>query len=289
MRILHKFNWKLKDINVDRVAEQGFDAIQINPLQPLKSNDNEWWLSYQMLDFTIGNRFGSKEDLIELCSNAKQKGVVVILDVVLNHVAGLDTGEVYPHEKVSERLRNNPYFFKSFDRIYNWNDRKEVITKSMGVPGLSLKNKDLQKIIFDFMEEAIECGVGGFRLDAAKNIELPSEGSDFWTEFNRRFEHRGLFNYAEIIFSDKKLMSEYSKYVRVLTEGYLPEEDRLITFVESHDTYLEFLSTREMSQEMLLDEYSVITERFNHTLFYARPFDNLWENDSVKRSNLKNK
>lgn len=39
MRILHLFNWRLKDIvnQLDTIKMQGFDAIQINPLQPLKN------------------------------------------------------------------------------------------------------------------------------------------------------------------------------------------------------------------------------------------------------------
>lgn len=289
MRILHTFNWRLQDIDVDMAAEQGFQAIQINPLQPLKSNDHTWWLSYQMLDFTIGNKFGSREDLIDLCKKAKDKGLIIILDIVINHVAGKDTGEIIPHEKVAHRLTDNPHFFKSFDRIYNWEDRQEVISKSIGLPGLNLRNWELQDIIFDFMEDAIACGVGGFRIDAAKNIELPREGSDFWTRINERFDGRGLFNYAEIIFSEESLMLEYSKYIRVLTEGYIRDEDRLVTFVESHDTYLEFLSTRGMSEDMLLTEYDVICNRFKHTLFYARPFHNLWKDRRVKESNLKNR
>lgn len=289
MRIIHLFNWNLKDINLGKIAEQGFNAIQINPIQPLKSNDNEWWLSYQPIDYRIGNKFGTRAELVELCKTAKKLNIVVIADIVINHVAGKDTGEILPHEKVAEKIRFNTEYFKSFENINNWNDRNDVITKSMGLPGLKLKNRSLQNIIFEFMEDLIDAGVGGFRIDAAKNIELPDEGSDFWSNFRYRFEGKGLFNYAEIIFESKELLNKYSKFVRVLTEGYIDDEDRLVTFVESHDTYLEFLSTRAMSDDMLLGEYDAITSRFKHTLFYARPYNNLWEDSRVKNSNLKNK
>ena len=38
MRIIHFFNWRLNDIvpNLETVKKQGFDAIQLNPIQPLR-------------------------------------------------------------------------------------------------------------------------------------------------------------------------------------------------------------------------------------------------------------
>ena len=37
-RILHLFQWKLKDIenNLEVISNQGFNMIQISPIQPLK-------------------------------------------------------------------------------------------------------------------------------------------------------------------------------------------------------------------------------------------------------------
>ena len=70
MRILHLLNWRLKDVLkvLDKVKEQGFQAIQINPLQPLKEDGfDNWWLSYQPCGFSIGNQYGSKDDLKYSC------------------------------------------------------------------------------------------------------------------------------------------------------------------------------------------------------------------------------
>ena len=45
-RILHMFNWNLKDIynEVENVREQGFTTILVSPLQPLKQELTDWWL-----------------------------------------------------------------------------------------------------------------------------------------------------------------------------------------------------------------------------------------------------
>ena len=43
-RILHLFQWKLKDIenNLEIINNQGFNMIQISPIQPLKEYTYVW-------------------------------------------------------------------------------------------------------------------------------------------------------------------------------------------------------------------------------------------------------
>ena len=64
MKVIHLLNWKLETIEkeLENIKKQGFDAIQINPMQPFKmEKEFRWWSSYQPLGFRIGNMFGSKE------------------------------------------------------------------------------------------------------------------------------------------------------------------------------------------------------------------------------------
>lgn len=288
MRILHLFQWKLNDIidNLNKIKEQNFDAIQITPMQKNKFNDNiPWWGYYQPVDFKIGNQLGTKADLIDLCKKANELGIIVIADVVLNHVAGDDCGNIIPHEMVNEKLVNKKEFWKSFKPIIDWNNREEVITKSIGLPTLNLRNEELQNIVINFLNEYIDCGIKGFRFDASKNIELPNEGSDFWIRVMDSISHKTIMNYAEIIYTEKSLMDEYSKYINVLSEGSLTEEDKLITFCDSHDLFLEFGVTKEMTDSIIRNEYKNIVNRFENTLFYARPYNDLWKSEDIKEIN----
>jgi len=45
MRIVQCFNWRLIDIipNLRLIKEQEFDAVQINPIQPLKEDGLKEW------------------------------------------------------------------------------------------------------------------------------------------------------------------------------------------------------------------------------------------------------
>jgi len=150
MRILHLLNWKLDDVyNVlDIVREQGFQAIQINPLQPLKEEGfDNWWLSYQPCGFRIGNQYGSKDDLKKLTIAAHERGIAIYADVICTHVAGVNDGRLVPHEKVDRILVDNPYFYREQKYISNWESRYEIVNYCAGLPSFDLGNWDLQNII----------------------------------------------------------------------------------------------------------------------------------------------
>ena len=288
MRILHTLNWPLHDVisEIDDIANQGFDAIQINPIQPLKQDGYDfWWLSYQPCGFQIGNQYGSKEELIDLCYEANYHGIKIIADVVCNHMAGKNDGSLYPNEKVDPMLKNNPYVWKEFKNISNWEDRNQTINYCIGLPGLQPQNYDVQNKIIDFLNELIKCGVGGFRFDAAKNIALPKEGCDFWIRVLDNLDHHDLFNYGEIIFASESLLYEYSKYMNVITNSPFSSKEHLIAFVENHDSYLHFGYTKSLSTNQINNYYQGLVNEFPNTIYYARPYCDAWKSDIIKISN----
>lgn len=283
MKILHLFNYRLNDINTTKVKEQGFNAIQIGPLQYCKEGE-EWWKLYQPYDFSIGNRLGNKEDLINLCNRAKEEGIKIIADVVINHVAGKDNGEIRPHEKVNERLLGEN-FLKDSNCIDDWENRWQVTHRSIGVPTLNTYNYDVQLLAIDFLNELIDCGVNGFRFDSAKNIALPEEDCSFWINVLDGLKEKNLFNYAEVINASTELIEGYQKYINVLTNGYSWDREKLVVFSFSHDTDLEFGYTKNMSDSMCIEEHRVLAELFPHTIFYARSYNMCWESEEIRKIN----
>lgn len=294
MRILHMFQWQLKDVidSLYEVKEQGFEAIQISPVQPCKEG-NEWWTVYQPKSFNIGNKYGSKEELIKLCIKANELNIKIIADVICNHVANAGGGmnRFNPHPEVAADIVSNSYFWKEKRDISNWNDRREVINYCMGLPGLETSNYDLQDKIIYFLNELIDCGIGGFRFDAAKNIALPSEGCDFWIRVLNGLKKKDLFNYAEVIFTPKEIIDEYCKYINVLTDSFGSDKNKLVTFCENHDSYLNDGPTgytKRMSDEMVVNEYRIVVNNYPNTLFYCRPFNDAWKSKEIKNINTRN-
>lgn len=194
--ILQAFNWTVGTItaNLDNIKNAGYNAIQVSPLQVRKDVNiggawlNEWWKLYQpqslsLTDYPDCSYMGKRDDLRTLCASAKAKGIDVILDVVLNHLAGSN------YETFDDQVQ---YFDdgiianKDLKHTYGsaGSSQESIVKGAIGdFPDLMTEDIRVQNLALSFLEDAMDCGISGFRFDAAKHIETPSDGSygsSFW-------------------------------------------------------------------------------------------------------------
>lgn len=282
MKILHLFQWRINDIipELKTIKEQGFDAIQISPIQGTKDSRIEWWKLYQPINLKIGNeQIGSKKDLINLIQEARKFNLKIIVDIVLRHVAGDESYPLKPHRNVDPELLQ--YLAEPIDAVNVDGDRWQCTRRCTGMPMLNYDNPELQKLYKRFLDELIFIGVDGFRLDQLKHYALPEEGSnimDIFTQYNM---------YGEAINCTKELLDKYSKYMKVLTEGRPSDITKLVAKFESHDDYLDTGLTKRMNDGMRLTEWDILV---NHLpgcdcLYYARPFETLWKSEDMRKIN----
>ena len=275
------FQWGLGSIipMIPTVKEQGFDAIQISPVQGTKDSGMEWWKLYQPTNFKIGNtQIGTREQLKELCAVANQYGIKIIVDVVLRHVAGDPQSPLAPHKDVDPDLL--PYLCKEQIPCNNYEDRWQCTHRCTGMPMFDYNNPNYRVKVTDFLNELLDCGVWGFRLDQLKHYALPQEGSDFLTYLQP-------YNfYGECFFCDQWVLDAYSKYMKVLTDGRPSNISRLVAKFETHDDFLEFKATNRMTDHMRLVEWDVLVNHCGYdSLYYARPFEDLWMSREMKEIN----
>lgn len=284
MKIIHLLNWKMDTIEkeLENIKRQGFDAIQINPVQPFKEEESfKWYSSYQPLGFRIGNMFGDKEDLKRLCALAKEKGIDIIVDVVLNHTANKSNSEpLLPHETVDQELRNEKSFWKPRIQMHDGDNRWEATNYCIGLPGLDLSNEDLQEIIFAYLKELKECGVKGIRFDAAKHFGLPKDGVNFLKKVRRFMLLNNMYGYGEFLGGDKEWRDEFAELLMISApcDTTIENVNRLITFFESHDTYLnvpdtnpDLICTRYLDDDALIYTYRKIRSLYKNSVVYVRP------------------
>lgn len=295
--ILHCFQWNLVDIirELQTIKNCGYNAIQISPINLIKEGP-EWWTYYQPLAFRIGNKSGTRKDLIRLCKEAKALGIEIIVDVVLRHTANIDgeEGANLPAESVDNVLKNNPYVWTNSKNITDYDDRYQVVHGSFNLPMLNYYNHDLQDIFIEFLQDLKTCGVNGFRVDMGKHFALPEEGCDFWPRVFGPF--RDMFNYAECLGSSTELLDKYTSFINVITDGGNPSDmTKLVAFVMSHDTELnEGGETIRMNDELIIKEWQFLLENYSsHVLFYCRRKEDspnsdpdLWKSDSIREINL---
>lgn len=286
MKILHLFQWRINDIipELKTIKNQGFDAIQISPIQGTKDSGMEWWKLYQPINLKIGNeQIGSKKDLINLIQEARKYNIRIIVDIVLRHVAGDESYPLKPHRNVDPELLQ--YLAEPIDGVNVDNDRWQCTRRCTGMPMLNYDNPELQKLYRRFLDELVFIGVDGFRLDQLKHYALPEEGGkviELFSKYNM---------YGEAINCSKELLNKYSKYMKVLTEGRPSDITKLVAKFETHDDYLGegpgLGLTKRMTDQMRLTEWNILV---NHLpgcdcLYYTRPFETLWKSEEMRKIN----
>lgn len=297
--IFQAFNWQISAVrdNLENIANQNFSAIQLSPLQQHKEPDNPtWYLAYQPTNFKVGNRLGNRDELKALCEEAKKYDIIIVVDVVLNHMGndGRNELELIPSREIDSYILNNKEFWHKPFRINNFDNRFECSQGSIGLPDLNTSNHKLQDIMIEYLNDLISLGVEGLRFDACRHIEMEDEGkfsSDFWNRVLRSLHNReNLFLYGEVIYSETELIDKYGRYFNVgVNNGKGSDKKKLVQWVLSHDDVLTFGVSNDKNWNVIMDEWEWLlsSNKESHMLWY--PSEETWRTDRFREINFKNR
>lgn len=289
--IFHAFCWKYKDItaNLSSIAESSFKSIQISPVQQPKNGGATWWSYYQPLSFSIADNsaLGTKAELKELCDEAEKYHISIIADIVFNHLANIDDDhlesdgtptvspdvEAYEPEIYAKRNASGEEATFHHNKSASGSGAVTQYYAWGNLPDLNTANPLVQSRSLSLLKECIDVGIDGFRLDAAKHIETPTDpqyASDFFPNvisaakeyYKSKNPNQDLYVYGEILddpdggrtiddylpyidVTDNKVKSSYvsasvRKDASVLpTTSYSKKCDssRIVYWAESHDDY----------------------------------------------------
>ena len=293
--ILHLFCWSSPQIRtaIPSIAEAGFTAIQISPVQGNAHSGAEWFYAYMPYDFAIKGTgaVNNADALKKVCEQAHKYGVKVIVDVVANHINGATV--------------NRDAWWNTNDRLrpttskVNYASRTSITQHRMGdYPDVNSESAEVQERAKDFVQALKDCGVDGIRWDAAKHIALPSENCDFWKAVT---SVPGLYHYGEILDSPggsnaNGLMKEYTDYMSVtdntysrivlnaVKNGTVPTthaswasstiaDSKVVYWGESHDTYAnDGGETKNVTQERIDRAWAIVACRAGaSSLYLSRP------------------
>ena len=312
--ILHCFDWSMTNIknSLNDIKNAGFDAVQISPMQPQKDPysgnwKNQWWKLYQPLGFKVAtggeNILGTKSDLIELCTAAEGKGIDVIVDVVANHLASSSKNLYSAVQDYEPVIYNNNLIHTTGKSIDD-----DVIWGNMGdLCDLKTEDSRVQERVYSLLKEYIDCGIDGFRFDAAKHIETEFDNntykSDFWKNtldaaktYAKNTYNKELFSYGEILgtvgsgrnynfytcrmsITDSDQSSDALKAARgnpsFIKDTYNTNEkaSNLVIWSESHDTYSnDWGESKDDNLSTIQKGYVMQASRKESSvLYFARP------------------
>lgn len=277
--------------------------------------NGKWYYHYQPTDFKIGNyQLGTRDEFKAMCDEAEKYGIKVIVDIIANHT----TPE---YDAVSEDLikagggsLETLYHQGNKSDITDYGSRIQCTTYKMGgLPDINTERTSFQDYFLEFVNDCIACGADGFRYDTAKHIGLPDDPKEddgfennFWervtTEIDKADE---MFIYGEVLQGTNDRIADYidaigrttastygSKIRSALTGNNVDtsiisdyrvgiESPNVVTWVESHDNYINDGTWFELTNEQVILGWAIITARENGTpLFFSRPYncsiDNEW-------------
>ena len=129
---------------------------------------------------------------------AHDKGIWVMLDVVANHVAYIDTnyGLVSPFNQESH--------YHSKCQINNWNDQNEVeYCRLSNLPDLNQDNQYVRDTLKTWVKDTVQkFAFDGIRIDTVPHVKKP-----FWQEYAKS---AGIFQIGEVLNGDIGLVSSYT-------------------------------------------------------------------------------
>jgi maltose alpha-D-glucosyltransferase/alpha-amylase len=176
---------------LDYLHGLGVTAIWLMPFQSSPGRDDGYDISNY---YDVNHAYGTLGDFVELAHAAKQRGIRVIIDLVINH-----TSDQHPWFQAARRDPHSRY--RSW---YVWSDKKpRDADKGMVFPGvqkstwsydqeakawyfhrfykfqpdLDTSNPEVQAEILKIMGFWIQQGVSGFRMDAVPFV-IASKGPD---------------------------------------------------------------------------------------------------------------
>ena len=165
---------------LDYLKELGIDVIWLSPCYKSPNDDN----GYDISDYrAIMDEFGTMEDFQKLLHGIHERGMRLLMDLVVNH-----TSDEHPWFQKSRESKDNPY-----RDYYIWRDPKDgkepnnwtsffsgpawqydektdqyyLHLFSKKQPDLNWENETVRKEVYDMMKFWLDMGCDGFRMDVA--------------------------------------------------------------------------------------------------------------------------
>ncbi|MBX9471296.1 alpha-amylase family protein [Microcella sp.] len=212
---------------IDYLAELGVTCLWLMPFYPTPGRDD----GYDVTDFYgVDARLGHLGDLVEVIRTARDRGIRVIADLVVNH-----TSDQHPWFRAARSSRDSPYrdfyiwrdeppatqpkpvFPDAEDGVWQFDEKTQqyyLHNFYHHQPDLNLGNPRVRDEIAKMMGFWLELGISGFRVDAVSYLLEEQAESD---------PH-------ELVRNLRKYLSRRAGDAVLLGENNLPYEQQLPYF-----------------------------------------------------------
>ena len=295
---------------LDYLKELGIDVIWLSPVYQSPNDDN----GYDISDYqAIMEEFGTMEDFDEMLSQAHERGIKIVMDLVVNH-----TSDEHRWFVESRKAEDTPY-----RDYYIWREGKEgnqppnnwgscfggsawkydeerqmyfLHLFSPKQPDLNWDNPTVRQEVFDMMTWWCEKGIDGFRMDVismiSKTKDMPDgEVHGLYGDFGPYCVH-GPHVHDYLKEMNEKVLSRYDIMTVGETSGVTVEEAKKYAGEDSHELNMVFQFEhvdghgkygKWTDEKMPLPELKRIMSRWQ-TELYGKAWNSLfWDNHDQPR------
>ncbi|CCM00545.1 uncharacterized protein FIBRA_02579 [Fibroporia radiculosa] len=201
--------WKGIINKLDYIQRMGFDAVWISPIVANlegPTGDGEAYHGYWTVDHnTLNAHFGSESDLKQLSTALHARGMYLMIDVVVNHMAASSIPPNYtafePFDQQSD--------FHPFCWITDYSNQTNVEQCWLGDQNVPLadmdtEDEDIVNFFYSWIQTLVNSyGADGVRIDTVKHVR-----KDFWPDFAQA---SGVFSLGEVLDGDIQYVSQYTQ------------------------------------------------------------------------------
>ncbi|MGN2670200.1 glycoside hydrolase family 13 protein [Aliivibrio fischeri] len=203
---------------LDYLQGLGIDVIWLSPVYQSPMDDN----GYDISDYqAIAAEFGTMEDMKRLMQQAEDRGIKVVMDLVVNHTSDEHAWFVEAKSDKNSQYRDF-YIWRDADEngeapsdigsifggsAWQWDEENQKYyfhLFSKRQPDLNWENPEVHQKVFDMMNWWIDQGIGGFRLDV---IDLIGKEVDKKITGDGERLHPLLQKMNQATFGDKDLLT----------------------------------------------------------------------------------
>ncbi|MCZ0701738.1 glycosidase [Natronobacillus azotifigens] len=185
---------------LDYLKELGIDVIWVSPIYQSPNDDN----GYDISDYqAIMDEFGTMEDFDQLLVETHNRGMKLIMDLVINH-----TSDEHPWFVESRCSKDNPYrdYYvwhpgKNGEEPNNWEsifsgsawefDEKTeeyyLHVFSTKQPDLNWENPNVRESLYEMVNWWLDKGIDGFRVDAISHIKKEPGFPDMPNPYGKKY------------------------------------------------------------------------------------------------------
>lgn len=212
---------------LDYLKELGVDVVWLTPIYKSPQRDN----GYDISDyFNIHDEYGTMEDFDELLEQAHQRGIKIIMDIVINHTSTENQWFVESRKSKDNEYRDfyiwkdgkldgsEPTNWQSKFGGNAWQYDEETgqyylhlfdVTQA----DLNWENDEVRRKLYDMMHFWLKKGVDGFRLDVinliSKDQEFPDDDGSVAPGDGRKFYTDGPKVHDYMQEMNKEVFSQY--------------------------------------------------------------------------------